>query len=129
MHQEIDGELDALARLVVDSAFAVHKALGPGLLESAYEICLGLELRSRDIACESQVPVAVTYRGATIESAFRLDMLVGNRLVVELKSVEKILPIHEAQLLTYLRLSGNRLGLMINFNVPLIKDGIRRLVI
>jgi len=129
LHQEIDRELDDLARQVVDSAFSVHKALGPGLLESAYEICLGLELRGRGIACLSQVPLDVTYRETTIESAFRLDLLVGDRLVVELKSVEKLLPIHEAQLLTYLRLSGNRLGLLINFNTALIKNGIKRLVI
>ena len=129
MHQEIDSDLNALARNVVDAAFRVHKSLGPGLLESAYEICLGVELRRRGLAYETQVPVAVTYEGTTIESSFRLDLLIDNRLIVEIKAVEKLLPIHEAQLLTYLRLSGLRLGLLINFNVPLIKNGIKRLAL
>ncbi|MDA8258938.1 MAG: GxxExxY protein [Betaproteobacteria bacterium] len=129
MHQEIDAELDAIARDVVDCAFVVHKALGPGLLESAYAICLGLEFTKRGISFAAEVPMDVIYEQQRIESAYRLDFLVANRLVVELKSVEKLLPIHKAQVLTYLRLSGLRLGLLINFNAPLIRDGISRLVI
>jgi GxxExxY protein len=129
VHQEIDSELDGLARAVVDSAFAVHKVLGPGLLESAYSICLGLELTKRRIPFAAEVPMDVTYEQQRVASAYRLDFLAANRLVVELKSVEKLLPVHEAQILTYLRLSGLRLGLLINFNAPLIRNGIRRLVI
>jgi len=129
LHQEIDGELDALARTVVDAAFKVHRALGPGLLESAYEVCLGLELKARGIAYEVQVPMAITYGDTTLESAYRLDLLVADRLIVEVKAVEKALPVHEAQLLRYLRLSGKRLGLLINFNVSLIKNGIKRLAL
>jgi GxxExxY protein len=129
LHQEIAGDLDVLARSVVDAAFKVHKTLGPGLLESAYEICLGVELRRRGISFETQVPMAITYEDVTFESAYRLDVLVDGRLIVEIKAVEKILPVHEAQVLTYLRLSGRRLGLLINFNVPLIKDGIKRLAL
>jgi GxxExxY protein len=129
MHQEIDSELDALARQVVDAAFKVHRSLGPGLLESAYEICLGVELSHRGLICETQVPVNITYGGVTVDSAFRLDLLVDGRLIVEIKAVEKLLPVHEAQLLTYLRLSSRRLGLLINFNVPLIKQGIKRLAL
>lgn len=128
MHQEIDSELDELARAVVDSAFTVHKILGPGLLESAYSICLGLELTKRKIPFAAEVPMDVTYEQQRVASAYRLDFLVANRLIVELKSVEKLLPVHEAQILTYLRLSGRRLGLLVNFNAPLIRDGIRRLV-
>lgn len=129
MHQEVGKELDALARQVVDAAFTVHKTLGPGLLESAYEICLGIELNRRGIDFESQLPLSIVYEDITVESAFRLDILVEDRLIVELKAVERLLPIHEAQLLTYLRLSQRRLGLLINFNTPLIKDGINRLVL
>ena len=129
MHQGVDDKLDDLARTVVDSAFKVHRTLGPGLLESAYELCLSVELRQRGVSHEKQVPLSINYEGTQIDSAFRVDLLVHDRLIVELKSVEKLLPIHEAQLLTYLRLSGRRLGLLINFNVPLIKNGIKRLVI
>jgi GxxExxY protein len=129
LHQEKHGELDELARQVVDSAFSVHKALGPGLLESAYAACLGLELKKRAIPFLSEIAMDIDYDGACVESAYRLDFLVNHQLIVELKAVEKLLPIHEAQLLTYLKLSKHRLGLLINFNVPLIRDGIRRLVL
>lgn len=99
------------------------------MLESAYEVCLGIELNRRGIDFESQRPLSIIYEDITVESAFRLDILVEDRLIVELKAVERLLPIHEAQLLTYLRLSQRRLGLLINFNTPLIKDGIKRLVL
>lgn len=129
MHQEIPRELDALAKLVVDAAFRVHKALGPGLLESAYQACLEIELRKRDVPFASQYVLSICYEGVAIEGAYRIDLLVGGRLVVELKSVDQLLPVHSAQLLTYLKLSNNRLGLLINFNTPLIKDGIKRIAL
>jgi len=129
MHQGIDSALDDLAKVVVDAAFKVHKTLGPGLLESAYEACLGIELKRRGLPFVVQQPVRIVYEDETVESALRLDMLVDNRLILELKAVESLLPVHEAQLLTYLKLTGRRLGLLINFNVPLIKHGIRRLVL
>jgi GxxExxY protein len=129
MHQEIPKELDDLANSVVDAALTVHKALGPGLLESAYQACLKIELEKRGVPCAVECILPICYEGVTIESAYRIDLLVGHRLIVELKAVDQLLPIHSAQLLTYLRLSGNRLGLLINFNTPLIKDGIKRIVL
>src|SRR5579872_2863964 len=121
-------EHDAIARQIVDSAFAVHSALGPGLLESVYEQCLERELRYRNIAVARQVALPLLYRDEPIEVGFRIDMLVNNLVIVEIKAIEKLLPIHEAQLLTYLRLSRKQVGLLINFNTVLIKEGIRRLV-
>ena len=129
MHQEIPEKLDELARLVVDAAFKVHKTLGAGLLESAYQKCLEIELAKRGIDYAPQHELSIYYEGVSVEGAYRIDLLVGGQLVVELKAVEQLLPIHSAQLLTYLRLSGKRLGLLINFNTPLIKDGIKRIVI
>lgn len=129
MHQEISRELDALAAAVVDSAFRVHTTLGPGLLESAYQSCLEIELGRRSVAYSSQCLLPVRYEGNLIENAYRIDLLVGEELVVELKSVEQLLPIHSAQLLTYMRLSGKRPGLLINFNATRIKDGIKRIAL
>jgi GxxExxY protein len=129
MHQEIPQELDVLASSVVDAAFRIHTLLGPGLLESAYQGCLEIELEKRGVAFVSQCFLPIRYEGVVIEDAYRIDLLVGDRLVVELKSVEQLLPIHSAQLLTYLRLSGSRLGLLINFNAPRIKDGIKRIAL
>ena len=129
MHQEIPQELDVLASSVVDAAFRIHTVLGPGLLESAYQGCLEIELEKRGVAFVSQCLLPIRYEGVVIEDAYRIDLLVGGRLVVELKSVEQLLPIHSAQLLTYLRLSGNRLGLLINFNAPRVKDGIKRIAL
>ena len=125
---EPTSEHDRIARQIVDSAFAVHTTLGPGLLESAYEQCLTAELRFRNLSVERQVVVPVVYRNIPIDAGFRMDMVVGGLVVVEAKAVETILPIHEAQLLTYLKLSGQQLGLLINFNVTLIKNGIKRIV-
>ena len=121
-------EHDVAARQIVDSAFAVHTALGPGLLESVYERCLEYELKSRalDVAC--QVALPVIYRDVSIDAGFRIDMIVNDLVVVEIKAIEKLLPIHEAQLLTYLKLSDKHIGLLINFNTVRIKDGIRRLI-
>ncbi len=129
MHQEIPKELDDLAKLVVDAAYKVHTALGAGLLESAYQACLEIELQKRGVPYLPQYLLPICYEGVTVEGAYRIDLLVGHQLVVELKSVEQLLPIHSAQLLTYLKLSGHRLGLLINFNVPRIKDGIKRIAL
>ena len=122
-------EHDWAAHDVVDSAFAVHRSLGPGLLESVYEQCLAYELQSRGHKTERQVALPVVYRDVRLEAGFRIDILVNDLVIIELKTVERLLPIHEAQLLTYLKLSGKRLGLLLNFNVPLIKEGIRRLAL
>jgi len=116
-----------LAKIAVDVAFKIHTRLGPGLLESVYERCLSRELELRGIAHQRQVPVPVVYKGQVIDCDLRMDIVLPG-LVVELKSVEKILPIHEAQLLTYLKLSGNRVGLLMNFNVPKLRDGLKRMV-
>jgi GxxExxY protein len=113
---------------VIGAAIAVHRALGPGLLESTYEACLVYELVELGVAVERQKALPVQYRGVLIDCGYRIDLLVGNEVIVELKSVERILPVHEAQILTYLRLSGFAVGLLLNFNVPLMKDGIRRFV-
>src|SRR5689334_10225538 len=125
---ELSPEHDEIARQIVDSAFAVHKVLGAGLLESAYEQCLAYELRSRSLRVALQMPLPVHYREVQIEIGFRIDMVVNDLVLIEVKAVERILAVHEAQLLTYLKLSGKHVGLLINFNVPLIKDGIRRLI-
>jgi GxxExxY protein len=125
---EPDSELDALAKAVVDAAFAVHKTLGPGDLESVYEEALCVELEHRRIAFESQVAFHVEYRGEPAGEG-RMDLLVGGRLVVELKAEESLGPIHKAQVISHLKASGHTPGLLINFNVPLIKNGIQRIVL
>ena len=122
-------QTEQAATAVVDAAFSVHSNLGPGLLESVYETCLVYELNKRNLKADRQVAVPVVYDGRQLDAGLRLDVLVDDRVVVELKAVESVLPVHTAQLLTYLKLSGHRLGLLINFNVPLIKDGIKRLVL
>lgn len=122
-------ETDVVAHEIVDSAYAVHKALGPGLLESVHEVCLAHELNKRSIEVVRQVQLPVAYDGLRLDAGLRLDMLVARCVVVELKAVETGLPVHHAQLLTYLKLTGHRLGLLVNFNVPLIRDGIKRIVL
>jgi GxxExxY protein len=129
MHEEIQKQLDDLAKAVVDAAFRVHVTLGPGLLESAYQACLEIELEKRGVPFLAQPVLPISYEGVTIEGAYGIDLLVDAQLVVELKAVDHLLPVHSAQLLTYLRLSGKRLGLLINFNTPLIKDGIKRIAL
>jgi GxxExxY protein len=124
----IPAEDERIGTQVVDSAVTVHKALGPGLLESAYEACLCRELSKRGISFVSQIALPVLYDGIRIESGFRLDLLVAGRVIVELKAAEQMLPLYQAQLLTYLKLTGLRLGLLINFNVPVLKHGIKRMV-
>jgi len=120
--------LNEISGAIVDAAMKVHIALGPGLLESAYEGCLAHELRKRGHAVGVQVALPVIYDGVRIDVGYRLDLLVEDAVIVELKSVDKLAPIHEAQLLTYLKLSGKKVGLLINFNVLHLKDGIKRMV-
>jgi GxxExxY protein len=117
-----------LTRKIIGAAIEVHRFLGPGLLESAYEECLCKELSIRGILHERQKPVPVVYKEVKLECGYRIDILVEHRIVVELKAIEQIAPIHEAVVLTYLKLSGNRVGLLINFHVPVLKDGIRRYI-
>ena len=119
---------NALSRKVIGAAIEVHKALGAGLLESTYEECLCQELTLRRIPFERQVELPIEYKGIKLSAGYRMDIVVDGLLILELKSVEKLLPIHEAQLLMYLRLSKIWLGLLINFNVPVLKQGIRRRV-
>ncbi len=116
----------ALTEQVIGAAIEVHRHLGPGLLESAYLKCLARELRLREILFQTEVTLPVEYKGLRLESGFRIDVLVAEKVIIEVKSVEKIEPVHEAQLLTYLRLSGCPVGLLINFNVPVLKSGIIR---
>lgn len=122
------GDLNKISGEVIGGAIEVHRELGPGLLESAYENCLRYELQQRGLRVEQQVAQPVFYKGLQLECGYRLDLLVENQVIVELKAVEAILPIHQAQLLTYLKLRQLRLGLLINFNVPLLKNGIKRLI-
>lgn len=121
--------IDKLAKIVVDSAYKVHTALGPGLLESVYEKCMLHELRARNIKCKEQVDVPIIYGEVKIDAGFRIDIVIEDLVIVELKAVEKHNPLYEAQLLTYLKLTKKRLGLLINFNVPIIKQGIKRIVL
>jgi GxxExxY protein len=114
---------------IVDAAFSVHKELGPGLLESVYEACLCHELTLRKLDFRSQVALPVRYKGLTLEGGLKLDLLVAESVIVELKSVQRMEPVFEAQLLSYLKLTGFRVGLLINFNAPTLKDGIYRFVV
>ncbi len=129
MFEEPDKETDRIASLIVDSSLKVHRALGPGLLETVYEACLSHELRSRGLKVENQIIVPIVYDGLTIDAGLRLDMLVNGLVIVELKAVEKMIPVYEAQILSYLKLTKKRLGILINFNVVLIKDGIKRIIL
>ncbi len=124
MHEE----LNELTEAIIGAAIAVHRELGPGLLESTYEACLVYELIDRGFRVERQKELPVIYRGVKIECGYRLDLIVEDKVVIELKAVDSVLPIHEAQLLSYLKLSGKRVGLLINFNVTQLIKGIRRRV-
>lgn len=121
--------INDLTGAIIGAAIEVHRAVGPGLLESAYEECLCEELKIRGIPFERQKPLPVTYKGKQLDYGYRLDLVVDNAVVVELKAIEAFAPIHDAQLLTYLRLGGWQAGLLINFNVPILRDGIRRKVL
>lgn len=123
-----ESRINTLSHEVIGAAIEVHKVLGPGLLESAYEECLAHELSLRGLRCPRQVPLPVTFKGIRLDCGYRMDMVVQGQLILELKAVERILPIHEVQLLTYLRLSGKWLGLLLNFHSARLQDGIRRRV-
>lgn len=114
---------------IISAAMEVHKDLGPGLLESVYFACLGFELESRGLKFQTEVDVPVVYKGRKIDRSFRLDFLVEEEVILELKSLETVLPIHEAQLVTYLKMTGKQVGLLINFNVSLLKNGIHRRIL
>jgi GxxExxY protein len=117
-----------IAKEIVDAAFQIHKRLGPGLLESVYEIVLAHELKKRGFRVKRQVPVAIVYDDIKFDEGFRADLIIKDKVIVELKSVENVIPVHKKQLLTYLRLADKRLGLLINFGAELIRDGISRVV-
>lgn len=121
-------EINKLSGIILDSAIEVHRNLGPGLLESVYEVCLCKELDSRGIKYARQVSLPVFYKGEELEADFRIDILVENEIIIELKAVEAMIPVFEAQLLTYLKLSNKKLGLLINFNVPRLIDGYKRML-
>jgi GxxExxY protein len=122
-------ETERVAREAVDAIYRIHSTLGPGLLESVYETCLEYELKKRGFVVERQKPVTVVYEEVRMEAGFRIDLLVNGCVLIELKAVERMVPVFDAQVLTYLKLSGIRLGLLVNFNTKLIKEGIRRVIL
>jgi GxxExxY protein len=122
LHKELTGK-------IVDCAITVHKLLGPGLLESAYEECLLYELTACGISATKQVPMPLVYKGKRLDLGYRIDLLIDDKVIIEVKSVDAINPVHMAQIMTYLKLSGCRIGLLINFNVSFLKEGIRRVII
>jgi GxxExxY protein len=128
-HEPVPVELDRVATEIVDAALAVHREMGPGLLESVYEACLSEELRRRSLEVERQVMVPLVYRGVPLDERLRLDVLVEKLVLIEVKAVEQLLSVHTAQVLSYLKLMNLRLGFLINFNVPVIRDGIRRIAL
>jgi GxxExxY protein len=121
-------EEDRVAAAIVDAGYQVHKVLGPGLLESAYEECLAFELAQRGLSVRRQVAMPVTYKSVKLDAGYRIDLIVQSLVVVEIKAIEQIHRIHQAQLMTYLKLSGCRVGFLMNFTVPLFKNGVRRVV-
>ena len=121
-------EFNKLSAQILDSAISVHKEMGPGLLEAVYQHCMVAELRSREIFVGTKVPVALSYKGQSLNKDYIIDVLVEGEIILELKAVEGMLPVHEAQLISYLKLANKRLGFLINFNVPLMKNGFRRFV-
>jgi GxxExxY protein len=125
----LPAETEELAHQVVDAALTVHKTLGPGLLETVYEACLVYELRKRGMHVDQQISLPIYYDGVKLDAGLRLDIVVENQIILELKAVDNLLPVHKAQVMTYLKLTGYRLGLLINFNVPLLKHGIQRIII
>jgi GxxExxY protein len=121
-------DINRVSGQIVDSSLQVHSALGPGLLESAYQACLKYELESRGLAVQCQLELPVTYKNVRVDVGYRIDLMVEDVVVVELKAQDKLMPIHEAQLLSYLKLSGKRLGLLLNFHTVHLRDGIKRMV-
>ena len=121
-------DIEKVAKIIVDSAIKIHRALGPGLLESAYQQCLAYELHKRGLQVDTEVLLPIVYDGQQIDAGYRIDMLVEGCVIIENKAVDQMLPIHQAQLLTYLKLRNCRLGFLLNWNVRLMKDGIKRMV-
>ncbi len=128
-YQKLSTKTEGIAEAVVNAAYSVHKALGPGLLENVYEICFCHELTKADLAYQRQVAVPIQYDGITFHEALRIDILVADEVICEIKSADRMNPVYTAQLLSYLKLTGKRLGFLINFNVPVIKDGIKRVIL
>jgi GxxExxY protein len=126
-HRDTEAQRDSLSELVIGAAIEVHRNLGAGLLESAYEECLCYELAQKQIAFERQIDLPVKYKNIELKINYRIDLIVENSLLLELKSVDKLMPIHEAQLLTYMKLASIGTGLLINFNVPVLKNGLKRM--
>ena len=120
--------LDQITRRIIGAAIEVHKTLGPGLLESAYQACLAFELRERGLQVQEQEPLPIKYKNVRLDCGYRMDVVVENSIVVEIKAIEQLAPIHQAQLLSYLRLSGKRVGLLINFHARGLKQGVKRIV-
>jgi GxxExxY protein len=120
--------INEITETIIGSAIAVHKSLGPGLLESAYEACLAFELADRGLSVERQKALPVVYRDVKLDCGYRLDFLVEEKIIIELKAIDRLLPIHSAQLLSYLKLSECKVGLLINFNVKILKNGLRRII-
>jgi len=128
-YERIPDEVERVGRAIVDAALRVHKSLGPGLLESVYEVCLQYELEKAGFAVRRQVPLPIVYDGLVLDAELRLDLVVNDCVLVEVKAVEGLLPVHDAQVLTYLKLGGYRLGFLINFNVGLLENGIHRRIL
>jgi GxxExxY protein len=122
-------EINQLTEAIIGAAIEVHRHLGPGLLESAYQICLAREMTLRGLSYEREKELRVTYKDVQLDCGYRLDFLVEQKIIVELKTVDYLLPIHEAQILTYLKLTGCKVGLLINFNVPILKNGLKRMAL
>lgn len=125
---EVDASTDAVARRCVNAAITVHRSLGPGLLENAYEHCLAFELADQGLEVQRQVALPVVYRDTRLDAGYRLDLVISGKVIIEVKAVEALTRLHEAQLITYLKLSGLHVGLLMNFNTVLLKDGLKRLV-
>src|SRR5208282_6164291 len=127
--ESTDPELERIVAIVVDAIYKVHSNLGPGLLESVYSICLAHELRKRGMKVERDIKLPILYDGVRLEAGLRLDLVVESCIIIEAKAVEKLIPVFDAQLLTYLKLTGHTLGFLVNFNVTLIKNGIKRIIL
>lgn len=121
-------ELNKISKIILDACISVHKEMGPGLLESIYVICLVYELQKRGLKAKTEVSIPLIYQGIVLSKDFRIDILVEDEIILELKAVEVLLPVHQAQIISYLKLADKRLGFLINFNVPLMKNGIKRFV-
>ncbi len=128
-YESLPKETEEIASKTIDSAIAVHRALGPGLLEKVYEVCLCHELEKRNLKFERQANVPIVYDGISFEEGYRIDILVEDQIIIELKAAENFNPVWKAQVLSYLKVTGKRLGLLINFNVPLLKDGVQRVIL